>query len=250
MSVSASGEFVNTAGRILFGIFERYVNPEDLERDRTQLRVLRRDANMSNPPTQHAADALKLRDLRKILEQMDEVHLTQTELQAVEILTVAFATISRVAEIAALRIIDVPENCRSISIRTKTCAKTWQMHVKRVSDGCGLDPTRILRERRVSAKRYARNLLFSRSDTEDLQFTSTEVTKALKRVAEKMHLRCNITSHSGRKGAAVAGLVAGVPITVIQALGAWKCLESMQSYLGKAIRENYGILELLGHSRI
>lgn len=250
MSVSASGEFVNTAGRILFGMFERYLEPEDLERDRTQLEVLRRDANMSNPPTQHAADALKLRDLQKILERIERVQITPVELQAVEILTIAFATISRVAEIAALKISDVPENCQCISIRTKTCAKTWQRHVKRVSDGCGLDPTRVLKERRMNAKRYARSLLFSCSDTEDLQFTSAEVTKALKRVAKKVQLRCKLTSHSARKGAAVAALVAGVPIAVIQALGAWKCLESMQSYLGRAIRENYGILEILEHTRM
>ena len=127
---------MNIAGRILFGVFEGYLDPEDPKRCRTQLKALRRDANMSNPLTWHAADALKLRDLWEILERIGEIQLTPTELQAVEILIVALATISRVADIAAPRTSDVPENCQSISIRTKTCARIWQMHVEHVSDGC------------------------------------------------------------------------------------------------------------------
>ncbi len=74
---------------------------------------------------------------------------------------------------------------------------------------------------------------------------SPEVTQALKRVTKKMQMECRITAHSGRKGAAVAAVLAGVPLVVVQSLGIWRCINSLQSYLGRSLREEVGVLDLL-----
>ena len=165
------------------------------------------------------------------------IHMDQKDLQAVEILTVAFATTSRVAEIVALSVNDVSDDGTCIAVRTKTFAHTWQKHVKRVSNGCGLAPVEILKKRRERALLLSRHLLFSKQESKDSPLIAADVTAALKRVARKVRMNCNITSHSGRKGAAVAALVAGVPIVVIQSLGLWKCLDSLQAYLGRAVEK-------------
>ena len=79
--------------------------------------------------------------------------------------------------------------------------------------------------------------------------SSSAVTAALKRICRKTNMTGRITSHSGRKGAAVSALISRVPIVVIQSLGLWGNIDTLQSYLGKAIRENYGVLELIDDIR-
>lgn len=244
----SSGEQVNTVGKILLTIFDDFISREENTKYRAQLKILRRDSNMLNPPARHAADALRLQDLLALWRRIRVVHMSSKERQAVEILTIAFATTSRVAEVAALTVEDVSNDGCYITIRTKTFAQTWLKHMKRVSDGCGLAPTRILRDRRGRALLLSRNLLFSKEESVDSPITSTEVTAELKRVVRKVHVKCKITSHSGRKGAAVAALIAGVPIVVIQSLGLWKCLDSLQAYLGRALREQFCVLDLLTKS--
>lgn len=209
------------------------------------LKLLRREANIRNPPSLQAADALSLKDLLNIWDKSEQQRVDPSERQALEILTVAFATTSRVAEITALKIRDVAEDGSSISIRAKTYAQTCVKHMKHVGSGCGLYPTRILRERRARAILQGRTLLFSSREDKDAAITSSEVTAALKRLTRKLQLKCRVTAHSGRKGAAVTALLAGIPVVVIQAFGLWKGVESLQAYLGKAVRERFCILDLV-----
>lgn len=240
-----SGEQVNVLGRILLGVFDSYITPEMSAEYRQQLKVLRRDANVLNPPTKHAADAVMLSDLCKLWKRAAHTRLEARERQAIEILTVAFATTSRVAEIIALTVDDVAEDGSRITIRAKTFAQTWQRHVKKVGDGCGLAPTKILSERRKRAQLLSRDLLFSCVEAQDVPLSSADITTALRKAVKKVHIKCRITSHSGRKGAAVTALLAGVPIVVIQSFGLWKCLDSLQAYLGNAVREQFCVLDLV-----
>ena len=241
----SSGEQVNTVGKILLRIFDNFISREESVKYQAQLKILRRDSNMLNPPARHAADVLRLQDLLTLWRRIRAAHISSKERQAVEILTIAFATTSRVAEIVALTVDDVSKDGYFFTVRTKTYAQTWQKHVKKVSDGCGLAPTKILRERRGRALLLSRSLLFSKQEAIDSPITSAEVTAELKRVTKKVHMKCKITSHSGRKGAAVEALIAGVPVVVIQSLGLWKCLDSLQAYLGSALREQFCVLDLL-----
>lgn len=240
-----SGEQVNVLGRILLGVFDAFIAPEMRTKYRQQLKVLRRDANILNPPMKHAADAVTLKDLCTLWRRAVHARLGARERQAIEVLTVAFATTSRVAEIVALTVDDVAEDGSRIVIRTKTFAQTWQKHAKKVGDGCGLAPTKILSERRHRAQLLSRNLLFSGLERRDVPLSSADITTALKKTVKKVHMGCRITSHSGRKGAAVTALLAGVPVVVIQSLGLWKCLDSLQAYLGNAVRERFCILDLV-----
>lgn len=67
----------------------------------------------------------------------------------------------------------------------------------------------------------------------------------MRRVTKKLKMSCRITAHSGRKGAAVAVLLSGVPLVVIQSLGLWRCLDNLQAYLGEALRQQFGVLDFL-----
>ena len=240
-----SGENLNGIGRTLLRLFEPYLTSIDTDRLMALLKKLRRNANQTNPPIRKAADALKLRDLHHMLESPEYPKLSPWEKQAIDILLVAFATMSRVAEIIALTTRDVAADGHYISIRAKTYASTCQRHEKRVSNAQGLYPTRVLRKQRAEAILQGRSLLYSGRRGKDVPITSSEVTQALKRATKKLKMSCRITAHSGRKGAAVAVLLSGAPLVVIQSLGLWRCLDSLQAYLGGALRQQFGVLDLL-----
>ena len=82
-----------------------------------------------------------------------------------------------------------------------------------------------------------------------MKIETTEVTVTLKSIARLLGMKCRITAHSARKGAAVSALLRGVPIPIIQAFGAWKSLESLQYYIGKAVREKLCWLDVVEISR-
>lgn len=248
IATSISGENLNMTGKILMKLFGAHLTDIDKKTLETLLKRLRRLANQRNPPANRAADALRLEDLHNILESPKYPRLSRYEKEAVDILVVAFATLSRVAEITSLTIRDVSEDGHHISVRTKTQAATCIRHVKYVSDALGLYPTRVLRSQRTDAILHGRTLLYSARAGEDVPIGSSEVTRALKQVTETMGMSCRITAHSGRKGAAVAALLAGAPIVMIQSLGLWRCIDSMQAYLGEALRQGFCVLDLLRES--
>lgn len=171
----------------------------------------------------------------------------EKEQVAVEVFTISFVSISRVVEILGLTCKDVAVDGSFISIRAKTFASTCQKHVKRISDGCGLFPRGLLARRRRMAVLEGRKFLFSlkRANGEETQLTSSDVSQSLRRVLKRVQMKRTITSHSGRKGGAVEALLVGVPIVAIQAWGVWSSVDTLQAYLGKAVRENCGVLEVL-----
>ena len=245
IATETSGENLNMIGRTLVRLFGAYLT--DIEKDRLGhvLKRLRRAANQTNPPTKKAADALKLGDIYHMLKSPEYLRLSCWERESVDILLIAFVTLSRVAEIITLTVRDVAESGQYISVRAKTYAATCQRHVKKVSDALGLYPTRILRKQRAQAILNGRTLLYSGEPGRDVPVTSSDVTNALRRVTNKMNMICRITAHSGRKGAAVAAVLAEVPLVVVQSLGLWRCIDSLQAYLGEALRQEFCVLDLL-----
>lgn len=240
-----TGENIYVVGSTLLRTLGMHLPDGALEDLKLSIKILRQRANCLNPPLQQPADAVCVSDLRRLVRGAERGDMSHIERQAVEVLTIAFATTSRVAEICALKTRDVAKSGAAILIRAKTFATTCQRHLKRVADGCGLWPSNILVKRRERALLEGRELLFSALEGEDLQLSSSTVTAALKRACRKANIECRITSHSGRKGAAVSALMAGIPIVVIQSLGLWASVDTLQSYLGKAVREKFGVLELI-----
>lgn len=243
LAMRTSGESVYVAGKTLLRILGNWLPPATQKELREDMWRLRHITNMNHPPRSQAADAVTLEDLRALNEYINEAGVSAIEITAVEVLTVAFATMSRVAEIVALEVDDVDRDGGAISIRAKTDAATNVRNRKKVVDGCGLYPREILRTRRARAVLGGRRLLFHGGTYSML--SSAQITNALKRICGKRHMAQRITAHSGRKGAAVAALLAGVPVIAIQGLGLWKCLDSLQAYLGKSVREQFGVLQLI-----
>ena len=245
LAQSASGENVYRQGTGLL----RLLGPQLSEAQRTEvarlLPELRRVGNIINPPKKQAADAVSLELLERIWVNKQSRKLRHRQTLAIEVLTLTFATTSRTAEILALRTSDVEEDGRGISIRTKTSTATYQRHFKRVTDSKSLFPTQILRRRRQEAILNGRSLLFSAAEDSDTPLSSSDITGALKQAMRKMGITQRVTAHSGRKGAAVEALIAGASIVSIQALGVWKCVDSLQAYVGKAVRERFSVLDII-----
>lgn len=240
-----TGENIVTVGNLLVRALIEHLQAEEAEQLRLLIKVLRQRANKLNPPLQQAADAVTLEDLRTLIRRSASVKITPIEKVALEIFIVAFATTSRVAEICALTVDDVKPDGGAISIRAKTFAKTCQRHIKKVVNGCGLYPTNVLIGRRRRALLEGTKLIFIVSTGQKEPLTSAAVTAALKQLSKKTGMSARITAHSARKGSAVAALVAGVPVVVIQSLGLWACVDSLQAYLGRAVRERFNVLELI-----
>lgn len=240
-----TGENIVSIGNILLRALIHHLQAEESEQIKLLIKVLRQKANKLNPPLQQAADAVTIEDIRTLIRRSASVKMTPIEKVALDIFVVAFATTSRVAEICALTVNDVKANGGAISIRAKTFAKTCQRHIKKVSNGCGLYPTNILIGRRNRAMLEGVKLIFIVSSCQKEPLTSAAVTTALKQLARKTGMSGRISAHSARKGSAVTALVAGVPVVVIQSLGLWACVDSLQAYLGKAVRERFNVLELI-----
>ena len=241
-----SGENLNNRGRTLMRIFAPYLTVKNISEIELVLRHLRRSANIANPPVHKAADALRIRDLKELLGRAELSKITRMEHQALDVLVIAFASVSRVAEIISLTVRDVSPNGNYISVRIKTEAATCKRHIKRLSNGVGLHPVDLLRKQREEAILCGRKLLYSARSEVDSPLSSSDITRTLKKITSKLRLNCRITAHSSRKGAAVAAILAGVPLVIIQSLGVWKCIDSLQAYVGKTIREEFCVLDFLG----
>ncbi len=124
-----SGENINMIGGVLERLFKPYLVDRDRNASKILIKKLKRKANQINPPMRKASKALKLKDLQYMIESPEYLLLGRLERQSVGILLVAFATLSRIAEIAALSTRDVSEDGHYISIRIKTQAATCQRHI-------------------------------------------------------------------------------------------------------------------------
>lgn len=239
-----SGENINNIGKIMLNVLAPILDQDAVEYVRQNIMVLRRDANKHHPPIQKAADPLSLRDLETLVHFSRIKKLGHIEAQAINIMVVAFATISRVAEIISLKVEDVTRDGHFISIRSKTHAATWIKQTKCVEDSVILKPSVMLKRARFNAIAANRTLLFfNRSNNS--QLSTGEVTNALKRISRKIGWNKRITAHSARRGAAVEAVMARVPPLVIQSLGTWSDINTMQIYIGNAVRERFGLLQML-----
>lgn len=242
-----SGEALVTNVRSLLKTLRNSISQEKEERIRAMLPLLRREANRKNPPGQQAAEAISLDMLRELMERARQAKLTKMERQALDIFLVAFESMSRVGEIAALQVEEVAADGRTILVRPKTGAKTWLKLMKRVSDTRGFNAAERLVHYRRQAIRRGKKSLFRGRNNKVLE-TAT-ITSYLRRLSRKLGCGARITSHSARKGAAVEALKAGVPLPVIQALGAWKDQNSMQAYIGEAVRRSTSLMEVIDVER-
>lgn len=98
----ASGENINGMGRIPMNLLGPWVLEEDKKSLEILRRVLRREANIANPPQIQAADAMRMEDLLELWKRSSKIKWGGKELMALEVLTIAFSSISRVAEILGL----------------------------------------------------------------------------------------------------------------------------------------------------
>lgn len=242
-----SGEAVLSNARSLLRTLGKSIKRGKEAAIRAQLPIWRRDANRRNPPAQQAADPVSLHTLRDIVHEARGDRLTRTERMALDIFTVAFATMSRVGEVASVLVDDVAPGGGAITLRPKTHAKTWLKLTKRVADTQGLRAAEILERYRKEARRTGNKALFTGRGGK--QLSTAKITAKLRKVSLKLGFNIRLTAHSARKGAAVEALLAGVPLPVIQALGAWKDLNTLQAYIGEAVRRTTPLLSLLGNRK-
>lgn len=238
-----SGEALVSNARSLLTSLRGLVNKNKEMVIRAELPILRKKANKRNPPRTRAADPIRLKSLRKLIKLAEQEGLTNLERQALDIFLVAFVTMSRVEEIRTLKVSHVSPKCDTISIRPKMKAGTELRITKFVTNTPGLKAVDILRKYKEEAIEQGRRNLFKGIKGKPPE--TPEITRMLKKVTDKLKMDERITSHSARKGAAVEAVLAGVPFPVIQALGDWKDINSLQSYIGDSIRKSTALLGIL-----
>lgn len=219
------------------------MEPATEEAIRAELPVLRRDANKALPPRQQASQAVSLEIVRLLVARAKAERLTRGEQQALDIFVLAFSTVSRVGEIAALGVEDVAPDGSSLALRPKTQARTWQRLCKRVTNAPGLRAADILLGYREAARRKRRGNLFAGAGGGPP--TTSAITGHLRKLGKRLGIPARITSHSARKGAAVTAVLAGVPLPIVQALGGWRDINSLQAYIGEAVRRSTSLMQCL-----
>lgn len=238
-----SGEALLRSARSLLRSLRGHVSPKREAAIRAELPLLRRDANRRHPPKQQAAEPANLGTVRELLARAKGAKLTRGERQALDIFALAFATVSRVGEVAALEVGHVAPDGSSLSLRPKTGARTWLGLVKRVSNAPGLRAADILAGRREEARKRGHKLLFRGAGGGPP--TTSSISAHLRRIAEGLGIPARITAHSARKGAAVEAVLAGVPLPIVQALGGWRDINSLQAYIGEAVRRSTSLMQCL-----
>ena len=240
-----SGEYLLKVWKILRKFLGNELGEETSLTIEHEVQILRRRANIKNPVKARAADAILLQELDSIMRQSQYVKLNYKEKMSLEILCIAFITMSRVAEIVSLTVDDVSMSGDKISTRPKTYAKTCRRVIKRVTDVGNIKARTFLQLRRQAAIRHHTPLLFAKKEGEKATLSSSTVSKKLKEVMMKLNLDRRVTAHSGRKGAAVQALLQGVPVVAIQSFGAWKDLRTLEVYVGEALRRSIALGDLL-----
>ena len=130
-----------------------------------------------------------------------------------------------------------------IRIRPKTTARTWKFVTKKVANIAGLEAKNIIREYEARVEKGPEDLLFKNQPGGVLE--AARVRDQLRRVVVKLGMNLRLTTHAARKGAAVESVLAGAPLPVVQAWGSWESIDSLQDYVGKAIRVAISPLEWL-----
>lgn len=239
-----SGETLNVKARGLINIFEDSLSEKYKKELEEELRLLRREANKRHPPMEKAATPVSLSMLRSIMQRAPYSNLSAAERQALDMFCVAFATMSRISEIAGLRARDVDNRGGIIRVRPKTTARTWRLVTKKVCNGAGLEARSIVRTYESKAIGGPEDLLFKSQSGK--VWESARIRDLLKSAVQKMGLDIRLTTHAARKGAAVESVMSGAPLPLVQAWGAWESMDSLQDYVGKALRIRISPLEWIG----
>ena len=238
-----SGEALATNAKGLLVQLKDFISRKKEEKIKIELPILRKRANMKNPPQTRAAEAISWENMKELLERAKEANLSKMERQALDIFLIAFMTVSRVGEVAALEVENTAQDGTMIEVRPKTSAKTWLRLRKKVPDTAGFKAANKVREYRRRAIKQGRRTLFRGRGRKPP--TTSSITSLLKRITTKVGIRARITAHSARKGAAVEALLAGVPLPVIQALGGWSDVNTLQAYIAEAIRRSTSLVGVL-----
>lgn len=240
-----SGNHVYFVGCLLAALFKKDLSESERNELRIYTKILRQRANKLHTPVLRAASALRLRDLLSIIRRAQTCKLTRNEKQAIDIIIVAFCTLSRAFEVATLTVDHVAEDGSYVVVRPKTAAQQWEQYKKCVLDMGGVRPASILNGWRDEAINKGRKHLFAWTKEGDSPPKTHQITSALKTAIKKLGIGKRITAHSARKGAAVELLLNGAPISVIRAWGIWAQLESLEAYLGRTIREEVPVLRFM-----
>lgn len=240
-----SGNQVHFVGCLLAALFSKKLSESDRSELKVHTKIPRQRANKLHAPVLKAASALRLRDLLLIIRRAQTCKLTRNERQAIDVMIVAFCTLSRAFEVAVLTVDHVAENGSYVVVRPKTAAQQREQYKKCVLDMGGVRPASILTGRREEAIIRGRKHLLSWTKDGDSPPETHQITSALKTALRKLGIRKRITAHSARKGAAVELLLNGAPIAVIRAWGIWAQLESLEAYLGRTIREEVSVLRFM-----
>ena len=239
-----SGEALMTNARGLLRLLGNHLSNKKKGDIKAVLPIWRRKANMRHPPKRKAANAIRLQALKVLLRKARKRKITKSERRALDIFLIAFVTMSRTKEITALRVKDVQEGSTAIDVRTKTMAKTWLKLRKRVSNARGLRAREALEHYKKDAIEKGKKGLFLNKKNKSIG--TPQVSWQLRKIAAKVGFKERISAHSARKGAAVEAVLAGIPLPVVQALGAWKNIDSLQAYIGDALRGTMPWLDAIG----
>lgn len=154
MAEEKSGNNLETAVRVIITLLDNKIAKEEREDLLLWMKIHRKAANQRNPPILKASDAVKYTDILEMLRRAELTNVTAQEHQALDILIVAFSTMSRAHEIASLKVESVAEDGSFVVVRPKTEAKRWALYKKCVKDGAGLSPATILREKKRSSEMW------------------------------------------------------------------------------------------------
>lgn len=204
-----------------------------------RLREVCRFGNLLVPPVSRAADPVSLDMIFYLFDRADEVGCTFAQGRALDILLIAYATISRLGEICKLRTdeVEVPEDDK-IPIRISFVQKPAHSkgtRIQKVVPRAKMDrswcPRSILKSYWEIAKDQKRVFIFS--GKEDKPTSTQAVDKALAAVVKKLapEYPLRISGHSARRGAALEACSLGIPEAIIQSQGGWADPSTCKLYM-------------------
>lgn len=131
---STSGENLYVQGKTISNFLFGKESSQEREEVSQQIVKLGRDVDTANPQKRKVASPLTIEDIVELESFARHGKITQIERQALDVLIVAFASMSRVGEIANPRLQDVDPCGTHVGIQAKTDAATGKRMVKKASD--------------------------------------------------------------------------------------------------------------------
>ena len=104
LAEDVSGEALWKRGKTLLRVFAPLLGEQERGDIWGRLRILRREANKRHPPRTSGATPIGFAELAELWGRAQKAALPHNQREALDILAVAFATVSRAGEIAALEL--------------------------------------------------------------------------------------------------------------------------------------------------